>query len=131
MPKTAPLVVVVDDERDIADMVCEFLDGDGFKTASAYDGESGLETILSRKPDAVIMDVKMPGMDGTEVVRRLRADPDAALAKTPVIILTATRVVEDLQNKFRELGVFRWMDKPFDPDVLIQSVREAIQSRPK
>lgn len=129
MPKTAPLVVVVDDERDIADMVCEFLDGEGFRSACAYDGESGLETILSRRPDAVIMDVKMPGMDGTEVVRRLRANPNAALAKTPVIILTATRVVEDLQNKFRELGVFLWMDKPFDPDVLIQSVREAIQSR--
>ncbi len=125
--KPQKTVLIIDDQPFFITLQQAMLQKQGYRVLAASTGAEGLAQAKQHKPDLILLDVEMPGMDGFAVCEKLKQDEE--LKKIPVIILTATRVVEDLQNKFRELGVFRWMDKPFDPDVLIQSVREAIQSR--
>src|SRR5687767_9209646 len=82
-----PSVVVIDDDRPIAEVVCEVLDEDGIPTSSCPYGEQAQACIRRKQPDLVILDIQMPGVDGIELFLRLRADP--ATAALPVIFFTA------------------------------------------
>lgn len=119
-------MLVVDDERDIAEIVSELLQGEGYRTLVAHDGQQALELLHRQRPDAVVLDIKMPVLDGLEVIRRVRADP--ALASLPIVVLTATRVVEDLEQEFRRMQVHRWITKPFEPDDLVRTVGEVLEA---
>jgi DNA-binding response OmpR family regulator len=77
-------VLVVDDERDLRTMLSSYLTADGFEVLQAENGEQGLESALAEKPDLVVLDVGLPGIDGFEVLRRLRST-----SAVPVIMLTA------------------------------------------
>ena len=124
------LILVVDDERDIAEIVSELLQGEGYRTTLAYDGQEALAALRRHRPDAVVLDIKMPVMDGLEVIHRMRADP--AFQATPVVVLTATRVIEELEQEFRQYRVHHWISKPFEPADLIRSITNALQgSDPK
>lgn len=118
------LILVADDEKDIAEIVCEMLEGEGYATVQAYDGEEALRIIRGRRPRAAVLDIKMPGIDGLEVIRRLRQDPD--LKALPIVVLTATRIIRELEEEFRQLEVHSWMAKPFEPDQLIAAVKSAL-----
>lgn len=123
MPKE--LILVVDDDRDIVEIVAEFLEGEGYRTVRAHDGREALEAIERHHPDAIVLDIKMPVMDGVQVIQRLRAH--STLASTPVVVLTATRVIDDLEKQFNRLNVHRWISKPFEPKDLIRTVTEALR----
>ncbi len=123
--RSGKLVLVVDDEKDIAEIVSELLQGEGYRTAEAHDGRQALEALRRQRPDGVVMDIKMPVLDGLEVIRRARADP--ALASLPIVVLTATRVVEELEEEFRQLKVRHWITKPFEPEELVRTVAEALK----
>lgn len=118
------LVLVADDEKDIVEIVCEVLEDAGFETMEAYDGQQALEAIAGKRPDAIVLDIKMPVVDGIEVIRRLRADP--ALSTIPVVVLTATQVIHESKEQFRQLGVFAWLSKPFEPQELVAAVKKAV-----
>lgn len=123
MPKE--LILVVDDDKDIAEIVAEFLEGEGYRTVRAHDGGEALEAIERHHPDAIVLDIKMPVMDGVQVIQRLRAHP--TLASTPVVVLTATRVIDDLEKQFNRLNVHRWISKPFEAKELIRTVTTALR----
>lgn len=76
-----PFVLVVDDNRITTKLLRRYLESNGFEAAEAYDGVECLEKVAQRQPDAVVLDVMMPRMDGYETVRRLRENP--ATAKFP------------------------------------------------
>ncbi len=116
-------VLVVDDERDIAEIVSELLEGEGFQTLRAYDGQEALDALERHHPDAVVMDIKMPVIDGLEAIRRVRKNP--ALRSTPIVVLTATRVIRELEEEFHQLKVHSWLSKPFEPDQLVAAVKAA------
>ncbi len=118
-------ILVVDDERDIVEIICDFLQGEGYRTLAAYDGGQALEALNRYHPDAVILDIKMPVLDGLEVIRQLRANPK--LTSTPVIVLTATQVIRESEERFRQLKVATWMAKPFEPVDLLNAVAKALQ----
>src|SRR4051795_3211465 len=86
-------VLVIDDEKDLIELVRYNLDRDGFDVIAASDGRSGLDIATAHKPDLIVLDLMMPGTDGLEVCRRLRADPRTA--RTPVIMLTARAAEAD------------------------------------
>jgi CheY-like chemotaxis protein len=121
----AKLILVVDDEKDIAEIVSELLEGAGFRTVRAYDGQQALEILERLRPDAAVMDIKMPMIDGLEVIRRLRQNP--RLRATPVVVLTATRIIRELEEDFRQMNVHSWLAKPFEPAELIASVSNALK----
>ena len=108
-------VLVIDDNQDAADSTALLLGTLGAEARVAYDGPSGLETIKAWRPDAVLLDLGMPGMDGIEVARRIRADAD--LAGLKVIALTGWGQQQDRQRT-ADAGFDHHLVKPADPQAL-------------
>ncbi len=118
------LILVVDDERDIVEIVSAVLEGEGFRTLTAYDGQQALEALRRHHPNGMVLDIKMPGIDGLEVMRRLRAD--SSLCSTPVIVLTASQTTDELTRQLTQLGVSTWLVKPFEPADVVAAVSKAV-----
>ncbi|MGD9688932.1 MAG: response regulator [Phycisphaerales bacterium] len=116
-------VLIIDDEWTIQRALCARLSAAGFILRSASHGEAGLRAAREERPDAILLDLRMPDMDGFEVFRRLRADP--ALATVPVIFLTAN-VQDTARQEARTLGAAGFLCKPYDPKQVIHSLRSAI-----
>ncbi len=115
-----PFVLVVDDNRITTKLLRRYLESNGFEAAEAYDGVECLEKVSQRKPDAVVLDVMMPRLDGYETVRRLRDNP--ATANIPVVIVTALNDVAN-QLKAIESGADDFLSKPIEEKLLIAKVR--------
>lgn len=118
-------ILVIDDEPSIGRVVQFKLQQEGFKVRIATDGLEGLAKVSEEKPDLILLDLMMPGMDGFEVCRRLRASPETAT--TPVIILSA-RGQEMDRIRGIELGVLDFFTKPFSPQKLLERVREVFKT---
>ncbi len=121
----AKSILVIDDEPSIGRVVQFKLQQEGFKVRVATDGLEGLAYMKEEKPDLILLDLMMPGMDGFEVCRRLRAAPETVA--TPVIILTA-RGQEMDRIRGVELGVLDFFTKPFSPQKLLERVKEVFKS---
>ena len=119
---TTSVVLVVEDEPAIAELLRGYLSRDGFRVELAGDGESGLLAVRQYRPAAVILDVGLPGIDGTEVCRRLRAEGDW----TPVIFVTA-RDDEVDRVLGLELGADDYVTKPFSPREVVARVRAVLR----
>ena len=117
-------VMYVDDEPDIREIAELALSLDpGFTVLTAGSGAEALELLGRKVPDAVLLDVMMPGMDGPTLLARMRED--ARLAEVPVIFVTARAQRSELQN-FAMLDACGVIAKPFDPMTLAAKVRELI-----
>ncbi len=116
-----PSVLVVDDEPRIADLVRDYLDEVGFAVVVATDGPGALEAFDRHRPDAVILDLGLPGLDGLDVIRRLRARSDV-----PIVILTA-RSDETDRVVGLELGADDYVVKPFGLRELVARVRAVLR----
>ncbi len=115
------LILVVDDEPKIVKLTRDFLEKDGFRVISAADGVTALQMARREKPDLVVLDLMLPGMDGWEVCRALRRESDV-----PVIMLTA-RSEEGDQVVGLELGADDYISKPFSPRTLVARVRALLR----
>jgi two-component system OmpR family response regulator len=115
-------VLIVDDDESIRDLVDTALSFVGFDVARAASGTDALGLIPEFVPDLVVLDVMMPGMDGFEVCRRLRADGDL----TPVIFLTAKGTSADMLHAFRT-GADDYLTKPFDLKLLVARVEAVLR----
>jgi len=121
-------ILVVDDERDLVDLVCYNLEKAGFRTLRAYDGDAALKKMQSEGADAVVLDVMLPLVDGWEVLKRLRADGRSS--KAPVLMLTA-RGEETDKVLGLELGADDYLTKPFSPRELVARIKALLRrSRP-
>jgi len=117
-------VLVVDDEKDIRELVGFHLAQDGYAVREAESGEDALASVAAERPAVVILDVMLPGADGLEVCRRLRADP--ATAAIPVIMLTA-RATEIDRVLGLEIGADDYIVKPFSPRELVARVHAVLR----
>ena len=117
-----PLVLVVEDEAPIADVLRLYLTRAGYEVAVEADGPSGLAAVHTRRPDAVILDVGLPGMDGTEICQRMRAEGDW----TPVLFCTA-RDDEIDRVLGLEMGGDDYITKPFSPREVVARVKVALR----
>lgn len=117
-------VLIVDDKEMLRDSVGATLERAGFAVLTAPDGAAALETVAKRRPDAVVTDMRMPGMTGVELLEKLRAIDD----ELPVILMTAFGTI-DTAVKAMKLGAFDYLTKPFEGDELIISVRRAMEHR--
>jgi DNA-binding response OmpR family regulator len=121
-----PRVLLVDDDPAMLRLLEVNLRLEGFVVDSATRGEEALAIAAATPPTAVLLDMMMPGMDGTEVCRRLRALP--GLEEVPVIFLSA-RVRDEDEPEDASLGPVSHVSKPFDPQELVGIVRRRIGSR--
>lgn len=119
-----PRVLVVEDEPPISRLVTSYLESEGFEVDVAYDGEQGVELARERRPDVIVLDLMLPGMDGIEVCRTIRTFSDAY-----VIMLTArTEEIDRLIGL--SVGADDYLGKPFSPRELVARVR-ALLRRPR
>ena len=114
-------ILVVDDEPRIAGIAHDYLRLAGFDVIVAGDGVRALEAARGRRPDLVVLDLGLPGLDGMEVARALRRDSDV-----PIIMLTA-RVEEDDRLQGLEVGADDYVTKPFSPRELVARVRAVLR----
>ncbi len=112
-------ILVVDDHREITELVADALIDEGFQVRVAHDGASALRAVQERRPDLLLLDVAMPVMSGDEVLRYLRSQGDREL---PIILMTADRSPE----RFASLGANQLIRKPFDIARLVQLITAAI-----
>ena len=119
--KNQPLVLVADDEPRINRLVALSLASDGFRVVTAAGGEEALQIAAEAKPDIVLLDVRMPDIDGIEVMRRLREE-----RPVPVILLTASATMAD-RTRGLDLGADDYVAKPFHPDELAARVRAVLR----
>jgi two-component system alkaline phosphatase synthesis response regulator PhoP len=112
---------VIDDEPAIAAIAGDYLRHDGFSVLTAASGDEGLALARSRRPDLVVLDLKLPGLDGMDVARALRRE-----SRVPIIMLTA-RVDEDDRLQGLEVGADDYVTKPFSPRELVARVRAVLR----
>lgn len=117
----AKRILTIDDSKTMRDMLMLTLAEAGFDVLQAVDGQNGLDVLGDQQVDVIITDINMPIMDGYEVIRRLRKDPNHK--STPILVLTTESEAEK-KNMAREAGATGWMVKPFDPDRLVATVRK-------
>lgn len=124
MPKPkAPLVLLVEDDQDTREMYSEYLSYSGLRVAEAPTGFRALERVREQTPDVVVTDIAMPGMDGLELSRRLRADPPTR--EVPIIAVSGHPTA-----RARDAGCDMMLEKPCTPDELLHAI-EDILSKPR
>lgn len=117
-------LLIVDDEKDIVDLVAYNLEKEGYEVLKAYDGEGALRIVRTKAPDLVILDLMLPGIQGLEVCRRLRRDP--ATSAVPVIMLTAKGGEVDKVLGL-EVGADDYVTKPFSVKELVARVKAVLR----
>ena len=121
---TVRTVLVVEDDEDILTLVAKRLRLDGYEVVEARDGEEALELAREWQPSIAILDLGLPGIDGLEVLRRIRADDE--LSGMLVVLLTARAQEADVRRGF-EAGADAYVRKPFSPTKLSESVSELVK----
>lgn len=119
MPKTK--VLIVDDEPDILLMMRVNLEGEGFETVLAADGETALERIREESPDVVLLDVMMPVLDGWGVLEQLVDQPEGPA----VVVVSAKAAPGDLARAYR-LGAADYVTKPFGMEALVRTINDVL-----
>ncbi|HUN55974.1 MAG TPA: response regulator [Smithella sp.] len=124
-------ILIVDDEKDIVELISYNLEKEGFSTVKAYDGISVFDIIATKKPDLLILDLLLPGMNGLDICKKVRANP--ATADLPIIMLTAKG--DELDKVIGlEIGADDYITKPFSVKELVARVRTVLrrmQDKPK
>lgn len=121
-------ILIIEDERDIVEMVEYNLKEEGYSTLSALNGEDGINLARSERPDLIVLDIMLPIIDGFEVCRTLKSDD--ATAQIPIIILSAKSQETDKVVGL-ELGADDYVTKPFSPRELIARIRAIMRRRPE
>ncbi len=116
-------LLVVDDEPNLLRAVEAVLRGEGFEITTARSGREALVAVAGSLPDLIVSDVRMPGMDGFQLARKLRASTHSALV--PIVFLTAKDETEDRIEGF-ESGVDVYLTKPFEPDELVAVIKSVL-----
>jgi two-component system phosphate regulon response regulator PhoB len=122
--QTNAQIVVIEDDADILELLQYNLSRQGYGVVSCQDGEAGLRSVREAGPDLVLLDLMLPGLDGLEVCRQLKADP--LTRAIPVIMVTAKGQEQDVVNGL-DTGADDYVAKPFKPKELLARVRAALR----
>jgi two-component system, OmpR family, alkaline phosphatase synthesis response regulator PhoP len=117
-------ILIVEDEKDIRELLCHHLERERFRVLAADSGEEGLKLAKRDHPDLVLLDLMLPGVDGLEVCRALRSD--AETRRIPIVMLTARSEDADVVAGL-ELGADDYITKPFQPRVLLARLRAVLR----
>lgn len=114
-------ILIIEDTEDNRQIIRDLMTSVGYELIEAVDGIEGVAAAEREKPDLILMDIQLPGIDGYEATRRIRAIPD--MAKVPIIAVTSYALSGD-EAKTREAGCDGYVAKPFSPRQLLAKVRE-------
>jgi len=123
--QNSPLILVVDDYQDAREMYAEYLQFSGFRVAEARNGNEAIEQAFALRPDLILMDLSLPGMDGWEATRQLKSDERTRLI--PVVALTG-HALAGASDGARKAGCDSFVTKPCLPDDLVVEVRRMLNT---
>ena len=122
MPKT---ILIIEDDKFLRELIVQKLIKEGFEISEAVDGEEGMKKVKEEKPDLILLDLILPGIDGFEVLARMKEDP--VLAAIPVIILSNLGQKEDVEKGLK-LGAVDYLIKAhFTPGEIIDKIKAALK----
>ena len=118
------LILVVEDQEDNRRIMRDLLTSVGYEVIEAVTGEDGVAMADSQRPDLILMDIQLPGLDGYEATRQIKANPD--LQHIPIIVVTSYALSGDDVKAF-EAGCDDYVSKPFSPRELLEKIREYLK----
>jgi len=121
-------ILVIEDNEQNLYLVRFILERSGYEVFAAMDGESGIETAASIRPDLILLDIQLPGMDGHAVARTLRQNDE--LADTPIVAVTSYAMPGD-REKTIEAGCNGYIEKPIDPNTFMTQVEKHLPAHTK
>ena len=122
-PRETPRdVLVVEDDREINELVCAYAEIAGFRFRSALNGFDAVEQVKRRAPALIVLDLMLPDIDGFEVCRRVKAEAEGSGKPIPVIIILSALDGEKSRQMGRTCGAVDYLTKPFDPDKLMEVI---------
>jgi two-component system phosphate regulon response regulator PhoB len=116
-------VLVVEDDREINELVCAYAEIAGFRFRSALNGFDAVDQVRKRPPALIVLDLMLPDIDGFEVCRRVKAEAEATGRPIPVIIILSALDGEKSRQMGRVCGAVDYLTKPFDPDRLMEVIQ--------
>ncbi|MCB9983240.1 MAG: response regulator [Rhodospirillales bacterium] len=116
-------ILVIDDDQTILEIIDGVLDANSFQCLKAIDGEKGIAAAKTEKPQAILLDRKMPGLNGNDVLKQLKNDPETK--DIPIVMLTGENNISDVA-KFLELGAQDYIVKPFNNENLITRLKNVL-----
>ncbi len=123
-PKGEKIVVCIEDEQDMIDLTRLVLESHGYRVLGAFGGEEGLELVRAVKPDVILLDLMMPGLDGWEVYRLIKSDPSTA--NIPLVVVTAkAQGRKEILEQFPQ-SVDAYVIKPFGPFELLAALNKVL-----
>jgi len=118
-------ILVVEDDKFLRELISRKLSGEGFEVSEAIDGEEGIKKIKEEKPALVLLDLILPGVDGFEVLSKIREDPN--MAQTPVIVLSNLGQREEIEKGLK-LGAIDYLIKAhFTPGEIVEKIKNALK----
>jgi len=119
-------ILIIDDEQDLVKLVKEILEMENFQVSTAYDGEEGLRKAASEIPDLILLDIKMPGVNGFQVLERLKIDKTTS--HIPVVMLTTSGLRQDRDKAF-DLGAVDYVVKSLEGFELGERIHKILRGR--
>jgi two-component system, cell cycle response regulator DivK len=120
-----PLILLVDDLLDARELYAEYLTYAGFSVVTAINGHEAIRLAALLRPDLILMDIRLPGMDGLEATADIRRNP--TLQKTPIIAITADPS-DEIATRCREAGCTSFISKPALPDEVAKHIRNVLET---
>ena len=117
-------ILVVDDERDICRMISNILKEEGYKVDKAYDGEQAIRKVKARGYNLMLLDYKLPDIDGINVLKEIRR-----IKPSLKVIMISAYGSPSIKSMAKKLGAYRFLDKPFDLNRLIKIVKDALAEK--
>ncbi|MBW2650713.1 MAG: response regulator [Deltaproteobacteria bacterium] len=121
-------VLVVEDNKNNMRLLVKLLNKHGYETIKAETGEEGVQLAIEEKPDLILMDIKLPGIDGMEATKRIRASESNG--KVPIIAITSYAMAGDRERYLKE-GFTGYIEKPIDPYKIIKEIEEIWRKKSK
>ncbi len=118
----AKRILIIDDEPDIIKILTYRLKARGYETFSAGTGQEGVDGAHKQKPDLILLDFRLPDMEGPEIAKQIRTEE--ALKDTPIILITAS--IDNIKERAKECGAIDYIAKPIDPEILYQKIEKHI-----
>lgn len=125
-PSCSERILVVEDDEDLSELLCQLLATQGYRTEAVYDGASAVRRVNDDKPDAVILDVMLPELDGFAVCQKLKFRRETNLI--PILMMTALDGDADRRQGLK-VGADRYLTKPFEPNRLLRELRDTLDHR--
>jgi CheY-like chemotaxis protein len=117
------LILVIDDEEAIVLLLETILSVYGYRSIACMNPEKAIQTVLEQRPNLIILDIAMPGIDGYEICSKLKSNPETA--NIPILMLTALALAQDKKHSL-ECGADAFVFKPFDPQNIIEEIEKLI-----